>query len=68
MLLYLIFCVGLVSCSERGGFACDGDKCLSSAWVCDGDRDCMDGADEAECKGNNTIVEITFIQAKRTMS
>ncbi len=47
----LHICLALVSCEDRGGFTCDGDKCLSSAWICDGDRDCMDGADEQNCKG-----------------
>ena len=24
-------------------------RCISNSWICDGDRDCANGADEATC-------------------
>ena len=37
-----------------GDFTCDrGDTSISSRWRCDGELDCLDGADEANCSGRN---------------
>ncbi|XP_067015644.2 uncharacterized protein [Anabrus simplex] len=34
------------------GFACDEENCVPLEWVCDGERDCDSGADEANCRTN----------------
>ena len=30
-------------------FKCDGKRCISNEWVCDGERDCADATDELYC-------------------
>lgn len=35
-------------CAE-GHFACPSGNCISSVWLCDGQKDCEDGADEFQC-------------------
>lgn len=34
---------------EDGHFACPSGNCISSVWLCDGQKDCEDGADEFQC-------------------
>lgn len=34
---------------EEGHFACPSGNCISSVWLCDGQKDCEDGADEFQC-------------------
>lgn len=34
---------------EQGHFACPSGNCISSVWLCDGQKDCEDGADEFQC-------------------
>ena len=36
---------GQFDCSPAAGYP----QCISNLWVCDGDRDCRNGADEAIC-------------------
>ena len=31
------------------GFLCRDDSCIPNTWVCDGERDCIDGGDEEDC-------------------
>ena len=44
--------VNATQCNS-GQFYCGADstnrQCIFNSWVCDGDRDCSNGADEADC-------------------
>lgn len=31
-------------------FHCDDGHCIKRNWTCDGDKDCIDGTDEQNCK------------------
>lgn len=37
-----------IGCKEDQ-FDCGNDKCISQSWICDGDNDCGNGADEKDC-------------------
>ena len=37
------------SACNPGQFQCPDHRCLAPSFVCDGDRDCVDGADEQGC-------------------
>ncbi|KAK3568547.1 hypothetical protein QTP86_008754 [Hemibagrus guttatus] len=39
---------------DEGHFACPSGNCISSVWLCDGQKDCEDGADEFQC-GKHSI-------------
>ena len=43
----------IVSQCNSGQFDCapnsTDSQCISNSWICDGDRDCKNGADEAMC-------------------
>ena len=44
-MLIMYFCSG---CSSSE-FQCDNDRCVPEALTCDGDNNCGDGSDEADC-------------------
>lgn len=45
----LLFPVSHGQKCEEGHFACPSGNCISSVWLCDGQKDCEDGADEFQC-------------------
>ena len=47
--------LGLTSngCTEDEYRCQGGSTCIPSEWICDGEIDCSDGADEETCNGNN---------------
>ena len=54
LLLHIAVAPGAVNTTQcnNGQFYCGADStypCISSTWVCDRDRDCSNGADEASC-------------------
>lgn len=38
------------SCAAAAQFACRSGECVHLGWRCDGDRDCKDKSDEADCR------------------
>ena len=44
------FASGNALTCDHNMFACaSGDKCITNLWKCDGEHDCVDGSDEANC-------------------
>ncbi|CAL4060926.1 unnamed protein product [Meganyctiphanes norvegica] len=41
-----------------GEFPCDFDNCIRPLWLCDGDKDCLDGSDEDNCNATESSEEI----------
>lgn len=48
-MVLLLFLVSHGQKCEEGHFACPSGNCISSVWLCDGQKDCEDGADEFQC-------------------
>jgi len=40
-------------------FQCPSGQCISTGWVCDGDNDCGDNADEQNCGATITTASTT---------
>lgn len=54
---FLYLCTANQNCTEEE-FACDGSRCISQDWLCDGEEDCADGSDEACNSKCSTILPI----------
>lgn len=52
--LYLLYLIGLNSCSE-GEFRCENGYCTRQSFVCDGEIDCIDGSDEKVSESKKTL-------------
>lgn len=50
----------LLSTCYPGQFKCPDHRCIDPNFVCDGDRDCVDGADEQGC--SEYLTYIVFIK------
>ena len=35
---------------DKGEFRCASGECISKTWLCDGEKDCLDGSDENLCE------------------
>ena len=44
-----MYVLDLPACGE-GEFTCANSKCIRERWACDGDNDCGDESDEADCR------------------
>lgn len=49
----------LLSTCYPGQFKCPDHRCIDPNFVCDGDRDCVDGADEQGCSEYLTYIVFT---------
>ncbi|XP_039329457.1 low-density lipoprotein receptor-related protein 8 isoform X5 [Saimiri boliviensis] len=43
------------ACAPAAQFACRSGECVHLGWRCDGDRDCKDKSDEADCRLNECL-------------
>ncbi|XP_055205277.1 low-density lipoprotein receptor-related protein 8 isoform X11 [Gorilla gorilla gorilla] len=43
------------ACATAAQFACRSGECVHLGWRCDGDRDCKDKSDEADCRLNECL-------------
>lgn len=41
--------IAFTDACEFGQFQCPDHRCIDASYVCDGDQDCVDGADEHDC-------------------
>lgn len=51
-----------------GEFTCARGVCIREAWRCDGDNDCRDWSDEANCTGDDFVTDYMIIKNKATRS
>jgi len=45
-------------------FTCNNTRCIPAGWICDGDNDCGDMSDEADC-GMSTSQPLTHLEQCR---
>lgn len=55
----LVVVTDLGGTCHPGQFQCPDHRCIDPNYVCDGDRDCVDGADEQGCSKNLSKLKIT---------
>lgn len=51
----LSFLIAFTGTCEPGQFQCPDHRCIDPYYVCDGDKDCIDGADEHDCSKCNFV-------------
>lgn len=53
-------------CSRYFQYECRNGRCIPTWWKCDGENDCGDWSDEAQCTGTQTICDKTAWLLKAT--
>lgn len=51
----LSFLIAFTGTCEPRQFQCPDHRCIDPFYVCDGDKDCIDGADERGCSKSNFV-------------
>jgi len=62
-------CEGRTACSEDEFQCVSSGRCITSAYVCDGDDDCGDMSDETDCTSSDGLsISITYIHSLMSQS
>lgn len=54
---YPLFVLDIFHCKEPDFFRCTNKKCVSTAFLCDGQDDCGDNSDERRCENFKVITD-----------